>query len=364
MNPGSPGAPPGPGVAVGGPHPGLTPDPASRDGLPAGRRGPLALLSCCDGEDLAIAVGERLGVAVTPGRDVWFASGEAKYVVGDNVRGCDCYLFQRAIAPGEVRTVYDRLGAVLHAVDALRHADAARVTLILPYLPGSRQDKRKNHAREGVSTNLFARLFRTAGVSMVVTVDPHNEAIVGAYDPATCVLEAVSVVAPFAGFLAERGLVADVVASTDVGGLELARKYAHLHGRPIAALSKERDYSRPNTVANTTVIGEVRGRSVLIVDDIVDTAGSVDAAVRALWDEGATDVVIAGVHLLLCGPGVDRMVALRQEAERRGFTLQVAGTSSVRPANAPTWIHWFGIEPLLASIIHSVNTRGSVRALE
>jgi ribose-phosphate pyrophosphokinase len=309
-------------------------------------------------------VSERLGAAVTGGHETWFASGEAKYTVEENVRGCDCYLFTRAMAPGHPRSVYDRIMALLHAVDAARHADAARVTVILPYLPGSRQDKRKNRVREGVSTGLLARMLAGAGVSMVITVDPHNEALIAAYDPARCVPEVVSSAVPFAGFLQEQGLVCDVVASTDVGGLELARRYAACHGRPIAALSKERDYSRPSAVAGTTVIGEVAGRSVLIVDDIVDTAGSMDAAVRALWAAGATDIAVAAVHLLLSPPGAERLAGLRSDAAQRGVRFSLAATNTVRSAYAPDDVHWFGIEPLLARVIHSVNTRGSVRALE
>ena len=327
-------------------------------------RSPLCLLACTDAVDLATAVGSTLGCGVARGRDEWFASGEAKYVIGDNVRGCDCYVFQRAIGPGAPRSVYDRTMVLLHAVDAARHADAERITVIVPYLPGCRQDKRKGHVREGVSTGLLARMLCTAGVDMVVTVDPHNEALIGAYDPSRCVFEAVSVAAPFAKFLQQNDLVGDVVASTDVGGLELARNYAQRLGRPIAALSKERDYSRPNAVASTTVIGDVDGRSVLIVDDIVDTAGSMDSAIRSLWDKGATDIVIAGVHVLLSTPGRDRIEELRQEADRRGFTLRVAATSSVLQAEPPPWLVTFGIEPLLAEVIRSVNSRGSVRALE
>lgn len=327
-------------------------------------RAPLCLLACTDAADLATAVAKNLGCTLSAGRDEWFASGEAKFVIGENVRGCDCYIFQRGIGPGSSHSVYDRTMVLLHAVDAARHADAARVTVVMPYLPGCRQDKRKGHVREGVSTGLLARMLCTAGVDMVVTVDPHNEALIGAYDPSRCVFEAVSVAAPFSKFLADQGLVCDVVASTDVGGLELARNYAQRLGRPIAALSKERDYSRPSTVANTTVIGEVDGRSVLIVDDIVDTAGSMDSAVRSLWDKGAKDIVLAGVHVLLSPPGADRIRGLREEAERRGVSLRVAATSSVVQADPPPWLVTFGIEPLLAEVIRSVNTRGSVRALE
>lgn len=327
-------------------------------------RAPLCLLACTDAAELAAQVAERLGSCVAAGRDVWFASGEAKFVIEENVRGCDTYVFQRAIGPGSDHSVYDRTMALLHAVDAARHADAARVTVVMPYLPGCRQDKRKGHVREGVSTGLLARMLCTAGVSMVITVDPHNEALIGAYDPSRCVFEAVSVAAPYSKFLAENGLGCDVVASTDVGGLELARNYAQRLGLPIAALSKERDYSRPNTVASTTVIGDVAGRSVLIVDDIVDTAGSMDSAVRSLWEKGATDIVIAGIHMLLSGPGRQRIHQLRSDAEARGVSLKVATTSAVLQADPPSWLMTFGIEPLLAEVIRSVNTRGSVRALE
>lgn len=335
------------------------------------RTGPLVLLACEEAADLAASVAAILGVGLAPSRDVWFASGEAKHVIDANVRGSDVYVFQNTIGPGpdggrsdRGRSVYDRTMALLHAVDAARHADAGRVTVVVPYLPGSRQDKRKNHVREGVSTGLMARLFAAAGVSMVVTVEPHNEAIVGAYDPGRCVLEAVTVCGPFAAFLERAGLACDVVASTDVGGLETARNYATRLGRPIAALSKERDYSRPGTVAATTVIGDVRGRSVLIVDDIVDTAGSVASAVRGLWEQGATDIVVAGVHVVLSHPGWERLHALHAEAGARGCSFRVAATSSVVHRGVPEWFTTFALDDLLAQVIRSVNTRGSVRALE
>ena len=281
-----------------------------------------------------------------------------------NIRGCDCYIFLQPVVPGSERSIYDRTMALLHAVDAARMADADRVSVVVPYLPGTRQDKRKGHVREGVTTGLMARMLQAAGVSMVITVEPHNEALYGSYDPSRCVLEAVSITRPFAGFLRDEGLVCDVVASTDVGGLEMARAYAQEHGRPIAALSKERDYSATSVVMNTSVIGDVAGKSVLIVDDIVDTAGSVASAVQSLWAEGATDIVVAGVHALLSGPGWERVHGLHAEAERRGVSFRMAGTSSVVHHEAPGWYAQFGLEPLLAKVIRSVNARGSVRALE
>lgn len=325
-------------------------------------RAPLCLLAADDGQRLAEAVALELGHAVTPSHDTWFACGEAKHVIDANVRGTDVYVLQQTVCPGGERSIYDRMVMALHAVDAARCADADRVTLILPYLPGSRQDKRKNWDREGVSTGLFARMFEAAGVSMVITVEPHNEAVIGCYH--NSVFEGITITRAFARFLAAEGLRRDCVASTDVGGLEMARSFAEELKCDLVALSKERDYSQPNTVARSTLLGDVRGRSVMIIDDIVDTAGSIVSAVRTLWDHGATDVVVGAAHLLLSGPAWERLHALRAEAADRGHDFRLVGVSHIQHEGAPDWYHEFAIEPLLAKVIRSVNTRGSVRAAE
>jgi len=327
-------------------------------------RAPLTLLACEPATELAEQVARHLLVPLTPAKDTWFGCGEGKFVVGDNIRGCDVYIFQQPVVPGDPRSIYDRFVMLLHAVDAARCADADRVTAVVPYLPGGRQDKRKGHVREGISTGLFARLLSEAGCDMVITVEPHNEATVGCYRPRDVVFEGVGVTQGFARYLAQHRLVGDTVASTDVGGLERARGYAEVLGCNLAALSKQRDYSQPGLVTSTSVIGEVEGRSILVVDDIIDTAGSVCSAVRNLWDRGATDVVVAGIHVLLSGPGPERLSALHTEAGQRGHTLRVVGTSSVAHPELPSWYQSWDLEPLLARVIRSVNRRGSVRALE
>jgi ribose-phosphate pyrophosphokinase len=326
-------------------------------------RAPLHLLACEPARQLTEGVARHLQVPLGTGRDTWFSCGEAKYNVGENVRGCDVYVFQQPMNGGE-RSVYDTFVMLLHAVDAARCADADRVTAVVPYLPGGRQDKRKGHEREGVSTGLFARMLAAAGCDMVITVEPHNEAMIGCFAPREVVFESVQVTRPFAHFLREQGLRPDVVASTDVGGLERARHYAEQFGCGLAALSKQRDYSQTSVVTNTTVIGDVRDKSVLVVDDIIDTAGSVCAAVRTLWDEGATNIVVAGVHLVLSGGGCDRLQALHDEAVTRGVTLRVVGSSSIMHPQMPGWYQSWALEPLLAQVIRSVNSRGSVRAVE
>lgn len=326
------------------------------------RRAPLCLIAGGDGSLLADRVGVELGHSVTPSHDTWFSCGEGKHVIDANVRGNDVYVVQSMVCPDSERSLYDRLLMALHVVDAARCADADRVTLVVPYLPGSRQDKRKGWAREGVSTGLFARMFEAAGVSMVLTVEPHNEAVIGCYGRS--VFEGITITKSFSRFLEASGLRCDVVASTDVGGLEMARAFAACMRCDIVALSKERDYSQPNVVSRSTLLGDVDGRSVLIIDDIIDTAGSVVAAVRTLWDHGATNVVVAAAHMVLSGPAWDRLHSLRAEAEGRGLDFQLAGVSHIHHPNAPGWYHEFAIEPLLAKVIRSVNTRGSVREAE
>ncbi len=325
-------------------------------------RAPLSLIACKSAADLAQNIGEALSVAVTPSEDVWFPSGEGKHIVSDNVRGHDVYVFQRALAPSSGRSVYDNFMMSLHAVDALKLADADRVTLVLPYLPGTRQDKRK--LREGVSTGLFARMIEASGVSMVITVEPHNQALVAGYDPRLCVLESVHIVKAYAPFLQQKGLVGDVIASPDVGGLENARLYAQALNRDLAALSKERDYSKTSVVVRSTVMGEVRNRDVLLVDDIVDTAGSVVAAVRALWEAGARGVVVACAHPVMSGPAWSRLTELAKEADARNVRFAVCGTDTIAHENCPTWYYCFSLAPLLTEVVRRVNTRGSLRTLE
>lgn len=323
-------------------------------------RGPLRLASCDAGRALCDGVATHLGAPIVATHDVWFSCGEGKFIIDENVRGTDVYLFQQPIVPGDAGSVNDRFTMLLHAVDAMRHADAERVNVVLPYLPGGRQDKRKGRTREGVSTGLYARMLEAAGASMLITVEPHNEATAGCYNPRLCVFEPLYIATPFARWLALEGLMGDVVVSTDVGGLQRARKFAKIHERDLIALSKERDYSRPGTVDASRVVGDVRGQSVLIVDDIVDTAGSVVSAVQALWTAGATDVVVATFHPVFSGPAWARMAALDVEARARGHSFRFVGTSSIPHQKVPPWYRSFPIEPLLAEAIASVNRRGSV----
>jgi len=313
---------------------------------------------------MAVAVAANLGAPLVESRDVWFSCGEGKAIIERNVRGTDLYVFQSPIAPTDDRSTYDRFVMLLHAVEAAALSDAEWVTAVVPYFPGARQDKRKGRVREGISAGLFARMLQEAGAHRVVTVDIHNEAIAGMFDPVRCRLENVHLCHRLARWIEARGLAGDTVAAPDVGGMERARQYAAELRAHLVGLSKERDYATVNTVKKSTLIGEVRDRDILLVDDIIDTAGSVCAAVDELKRHGARHITVACAHPVLSGPAWDRLTTLADRADAEGWRFRVVGSTSVLHADTPDWYLPFPISPLLAGVIERINGRGSVTGIQ
>jgi ribose-phosphate pyrophosphokinase len=326
-------------------------------------RSPLHLVSCVGGGALAAGVAKLLDVPLVATEEVWFACGEGKFVINENVRGGDVYIFQSPIGEGP-RSVYDRFVMLLHAVEAAALSDAEHVTAVVPYFPGARQDKRKGRAREGISAGLFARCLQEAGADRVVTVDIHNDAIAGMFDPHRCRLENVRLTHRLSSWLGRNGLCGEVVASPDVGGMERARQFGQKLGSPIVAISKERDYSTVNAVLRSTLIGKVRGKDVLLVDDIIDTAGSVTSAVDELKAQGAVDIMVACAHAVFSDPARTRLQAVADRASAEGWRFRVIGGGTIRHAEPPDWFEEFPVERLMADVIRSLNRRGSVTGAE
>ena len=327
-------------------------------------RAPIHIMACDGGRKLAQAVARHLDAPLVASRDVWFSCGEGKVIIEQNVRGTDLYVFQSPVVPGDPRSTYDRFIMLLHAIEAAALSDAEWVTAVVPYFPGARQDKRKGRVREGISAGLFARMLQEAGAHRVVTVDIHNEAIAGMFNPIRCRLENVHLYHRLADFIKGRGLQGDTVASPDVGGMERARMYAAELSAHLVGLSKERDYATVNTVKRSTLIGEVSGRDILLVDDIVDTAGSVTAAVDELMRRGAGDVTIACAHPVFSGPAMERLQSTANRAQAEGWRFRVVGSTSVHHPNAPDWFVPFPISSLLADVIGRINGRGSVTSAQ
>ena len=323
-------------------------------------RAPIALMTCESGRNFAQSVANHMAQPLVPTTESWFACGEGKLEINANVRGHDVYIFQSTVGQQDDLSVYDRFIMLLHAVEAAALSDAQYITTITPYYPGARQDKRKGRTREGISAGLFARMLQSAGANRVVTVEIHNDAIAGMFTPSLAHLENVFLTRHFVDWLRTKGLTGDVVVSPDVGFLERARAYAEEFSADLAALSKERDYSKPNQVIRSTLIGNVENKNVLLVDDIVDSGSSVVAAVNELKQHGAKDIVVACSHALMSGPAWTRLTELHRQANKEGWAFRFVGTSTVSHKNTPDWYHTFEIEALLAKIIQKINSRGSV----
>ena len=327
-------------------------------------RAPIAIMTCESGRDFAESVATFMGRELVPTVETWFACGEGKIEIRANVRGHDVYIFQSPVGAQDSRSIYDRFIMLLHAVEAAALSDAEYITAVIPYYPGARQDKRKGRTREGISAGLFARMLQSAGVDRVVTTEIHNDAIAGMFNPTMAHLENVFLTRRFAHWLESRNLTGDVVVSPDVGYLERARAYAEELKLGLAALSKERDYSTPNQVLQSTLIGDVEGRNVLLVDDIIDAASSVVASVEELKNRGALNIVVACIHPLFSGPAWERLHNIKERSIDEGWDFQVVGTSTVVHENSPEWYHTFRIEKLLAAILEKINSRGSVTGVQ
>jgi ribose-phosphate pyrophosphokinase len=323
-------------------------------------RAPLHILTCEAARPLAESVARLLGTTPVPSKETWFACGEGKMEIGANVRGSDLYVFQAPVAPGDPRSLYDRTMMLLNAIEASALADAQYITAVVPYFPGARQDKRKGRTREGIAAGMFARFLEVAGARRVIALEIHNEAIAGMFHPAHCRLDNLFLQPALTRWLRKQGLQGDLVAAPDVGGMERARHYAEDLEEGLAVISKVRDYRTANRVVQSTLIGDVEGRDVLLVDDIIDTAGSVVAAVHELRAGGARAITVTCAHPVFSGPAWERLGALAEQAEREGWRFRVVGTNAVAHPNPPSWYREFDIAPLLARVIGSINQRASV----
>jgi len=300
--------------------------------------------------ELTEEIAKHLNVTVTPQQAYDFANGEIFVRFEESVRGCDAFVIQSHTAP-----INQWLMEQLIMVDALKRASAKRITVIMPFYPYSRQDK-KHRGREPISARLVADLFKTAGADRLVSVDLHTAQIQGFFDGPVDHLWAMPLLADhirskYAGHEI-------TVVSPDSGRTKLAEKWADtLGGTPIAFIHKTRDPLRPNEVVSNRVVGKVEGRLCIVIDDMVDTGGTIAGAVKQLLNEGAADVVIAATHGILSGPATQRL----QDSGAREvvFTDTLPIPAEKRFPNMTV----LSIAPLLARVIQEVFEDGSVTSL-
>src|SRR5437870_7429994 len=227
-----------------------------------------------------------------------FANGEIYCRYGENIRGADVFVFQ-----SHADSINDRLMEQLIMIDAAKRASARRITAVSPFYGYSRQD-RKAEGREPITARLVADMLSVAGADRVVTVDLHTGQIQGFFDYPVDHLTAVPVIAEY---LKDNVVGETVIVAPDAGGGKLARRFADRLDADIAFIDKRRPKGTHNVAVATEVVGDIEGRTCVLVDDMIDTASTVVSAANLLIDRGATDVVIAATHGLLSGPAVDRL---------------------------------------------------------
>ncbi len=324
-------------------------DGAAKTRRTTGGRGTMKILSGNSNPELAAAIASYLDLKLTAASVRRFADEEVFVEIHENVRGEDVFVVQSTSAPAN-----DNLMELLICIDALRRASAKRITAVIPYFGYARQD-RKAGPRTPISAKLVANLITKAGADRVLSVDLHAGQIQGFFDIPTDNLFAAPVMhADIAARLPKTGLT---VVSPDVGGVLRARALAkRLGNAPLAIVDKRRENPGESEVMN--IIGDVTGRACVLVDDIIDSGGTLCNAAAALMQSGATSVTAYITHGVLSGGAVARVEA--SELNELVITDSIAPLSMVRDAKK---IRIITIAPLLAEAMRRTSEESSVSSL-
>jgi ribose-phosphate pyrophosphokinase len=298
--------------------------------------------------ELSTEVAEHLAVPLGECVLSTFANGEIYCRYGENIRSADVFVFQT-----HGGSINDLLMEQLIMIDAAKRASAKRITAVCPFYGYARQD-RKAEGREPITARLVADMFTAAGADRVVTVDLHTGQIQGFFDYPVDHLTSVPVIAEYLRQNVESDAV---IVAPDAGGGKLARRFADRLNADIAFIDKRRPKGTHNVAVATEVVGDINGRTCIIVDDMIDTAGTVVSAANLLIDRGAVDVYIAATHGLLSGPAVDRL--------KNGPVREVVVTNTVPISDEKRFdnLRVLSIAPLLAEAIDAVFEDGSVSEL-
>ncbi|MBS2967267.1 ribose-phosphate diphosphokinase [Metabacillus sp. KIGAM252] len=243
-------------------------------------------------EEIANVVGVQLGkCSVTR-----FSDGEIQINIEESIRGCDVYIIQSTSGP-----VNEHLMELLIMIDALKRASAKTINIVMPYYGYARQD-RKARAREPITAKLVANLLETAGADRVITLDLHAPQIQGFFD---ILIDHLMGVPILGDYFSKKDLKDIVIVSPDHGGVTRARKLADRLKAPIAIIDKRRP--RPNVVEVMNIVGNIEGKTAILIDDIIDTAGTITLAANALVENGASEVYACCTHPVLSGPAIERI---------------------------------------------------------
>ena len=300
---------------------------------------------------LAESVAKELGTELVPTQAYQFANSEIYVRFEESVRGYDAFVIQSHTAP-----VNEWIMEHLIMVDALKRASAKRITVVLPFYGYARQDK-KHRGREPISARLIADLFKTAGADRLMAVDLHTAQIQGFFDGPVDHLMALPILSRY---VREKYGEEDLaIVSPDAGRIKVAEQWSRrLGGAPLAFIHKTRDITRPNESVANRVVGEVTGRTCILVDDMIDSGGTICQAADALMRDGASSVVVAATHAIFSGPAVRR---LADSVAREVIVTDTLPLSE--EARALPKITELSIAPLISQAIRQVFEDGSVTSM-
>ncbi|CAK19586.1 ribose-phosphate diphosphokinase [Listeria welshimeri] len=307
----------------------------------------LKIFSLNSNRELAEEIAKEVGIELGKSSVTHFSDGEIQINIEESIRGCHVYVIQSTSNP-----VNQNLMELLIMIDALKRASAATINIVMPYYGYARQD-RKARSREPITAKLVANLIETAGATRMITLDMHAPQIQGFFDIPIDHLNAVRLLS---NYFSERHLGDDlVVVSPDHGGVTRARKMADRLKAPIAIIDKRRP--RPNVAEVMNIVGNVEGKVCIIIDDIIDTAGTITLAAKALREAGATKVYACCSHPVLSGPAMKRI-------EDSPIEKLIVTNSIALPEEK--WIdkmEQLSVAPLLGEAIVRVHENASVSSL-
>ncbi len=254
----------------------------------------LKIFSCTANVPLAKSIAEKIETNLGDSEVIRFSDGEVSIRIGESVRGSDVYVIQPTSAPGN-----ENLMELLVMIDALKRASAKRITAVMPYYGYARQD-RKTRPRDPITAKLVANLLTTAGADRILTIDLHAGAIQGFFDIPVDHMTAAPLLADY---FINKGTNDLVVVSPDIGGVTRARDLAERLRVPLAIIDKRRPQANVSEIMN--IIGDIKDKNTIMVDDIIDTAGTITLAAKALIDRGAKKVYACCTHPVFSGPAID-----------------------------------------------------------
>jgi ribose-phosphate pyrophosphokinase len=331
---------------------------------------PISIIAGSSNNELAHAAAKHLKIKLVPSEMQYFSNSELRPVIGESVRNKDVFIIQTGgfsrqygVAPGDMRSVNDYLVETYLLMRTLKRSDVRTMTLVMPFFPYSRQDK-KDNPRGAISARDVADMFEFAGLHRIVTFDLHSPQIQGFFNvPCDNLYTAHLIKDYFDKKIFKKDYQNNyALIAPDEGALKRMREYAGMFNLPLFVLSKERDYRKKNEVEKTILIGnpeDIKGRTAIIIDDMIDTFGTIDTASKLIQEAGAKGLIVAATHGIFSGPAIERI-------NKNSFIEHILVSDSIPQAANQAQskkIDTYSIAPMVAETIRRLSRGESLSTM-